>query len=636
MSAKVKKKKGGKQKRETKETKEEDEKKEEMKKNEKIPLWIPDSNAEIKWREKVEKNKKAREMINQRILDSILRNETLSSHVRREMETDRPRLVVSNQAQWDPFLKLMGATREEEEEEEKDSKEERKSTDASGHNNKTGTTLTATTTTTTTKNNDVEWSGIPRWKAKAWQRQRNYFCISSGRATTEVGLQSGDKVLSAHSTLRASYFGITYTEWFALLLAVSPFQPSPTVLEWIVTQRIPTEWCDWYRAVEDDSETSSRVFCFDAERTGLNGQWATECIHMIQTHLLTASGWELGKNYTRYLDERLGYNKIEIPELYFTIAKPPKNNDTDKDDTSKSLSSSSSSSSPDQRLLTKSKSSSSSSVRKTLTKETKTRKSNSKSKSKSKEEDEKKKEEETEKVLCTRMVPCVCRYGDIVIVGQKTGTAYVIDDRGVCVSFIDNDRESETIGTQLPPSFQVPRPFPVFYWLKPPSSSSSSSSSSASASASRGLAGWLEMFQPPQFICNFDANPTHYDTGDIVFRTMVRTQSGPNPWIKDDEKDWWLVYAMESEIEADGKSADNSKIRWASLEFPLGMDPCTGEPNVVTVYVWQRGPKRVTQDECWKAIQDRYNLFEAMPSGGQRLRVPTEQEVVRLHEGDGA
>jgi hypothetical protein len=225
-----------------------------------------------------------------------------------------------------------------------------------------------------------------------------------------------------------------------------------------------------------------------------------------------------------------------------------------------------------------------------------------------------------------------------VVVGKGTGEAYVVDERGVCTQLVDNDRESETIGTQLPSSFRVPRPFTPRYWLVAPVAAP------FTMRDRHRVSDWLDTLQPRDFVCNFDVDPAHYADGDVVFRTMRETQANKTPWVDTDGCDWWLVAEMRNEMEADGKSAENSRLQWAALEFPLGADPATGRARWVVVYVWQRGTEPVIKAACWEAVRDRENLLEAMPSGDVttesrsviRLRGPTPSEIVRLHESDGA
>jgi hypothetical protein len=88
-----------------------------------------------------------------------------------------------------------------------------------------------------------------------------------------------------------------------------------------------------------------------------------------------------------------------------------------------------------------------------------------------------------------------------VVVGEKTGEAYVID-RLRCLSLVPNYRESERVGTQLPFVFRVPQPYPVLYWFVPPDASSAYCSRCGDRRYADGVPGWLESLQPCQYVVN--------------------------------------------------------------------------------------------------------------------------------------
>jgi hypothetical protein len=568
----------------------------------------PDPDWGKKWDAEMKRQKEAVQTLEERILQHVIRNDALPLQTKREMNADTTQVIAPTDARWEPYLLLMGATLVETKHDIPTSKpKKKKSVDE-----------------TASKSKPSEWQGVPRWKAAAWKRQRNYFKIGEsfnaqvGRQAP--GLRSGTESISggtenvkigtslaSHPVLRASYFGIEYREWYALLLAVCPFPPRPEILEWLVTQRIPLEWHEWSRAIET-REGESEMWNY-LTTDDLDSAWTSRCILALQTHLLKAPGWDLEHIYTVYLNSRLKYDKVEIPEIYL-LAKETTLSAIKSGDVPNCISVcdiATSTSAYNCFIASKSEA-----VAQVETKDY---------------------AEESGVGLAQKMVPCTCRWGDIVVVGKETGKAYVVDERGVCISFVSNDRESDSIGMQLPPSFKVPRPFPVRYWVV--SNVAPYRESCAGKRYRFEISDWLDTLQPREFVVNFDADPKHY-AGEVVFRNMKETQAGKVPWLKADDYGWWLLSTMDSDIDADGKNAYNSRIQWATLTFPLGADPGTGHPNLLTVYVWQRGTKRVTEEACWEAVRDQENLLELMPTGGIRLRAPTPTEVLRLHESDGA
>ena len=578
----------------------------------------PKEDWEKKWDMEMDRQKKAMDDLQERILRHVIQNDALSSQSKRDMSADTVNMMAPTDAHWEPYLLAMGATPAESRRPDTDLKKGSSKGDASSVQD-------------TPK--QTEWQGVPRWKAVAWKRQREYFKITRswdeqigrqappssstfpGRSTTGSGR---DVSLASHPTLRASYFGIEYREWYALLLAACPFPPRAEILEWLITQRLPLEWHAWSRATEAGEERWSYLTTDD-----LDGEWAPRCIQNLQRHLLTAPGWQLGRLYPIFLNNRLRYDELKIQEIYLspTAVLPP------------------SPSTPSTEKSAK-KGSASSRKGKCSTKATTTSDPNTGSEESSDymivigRGEEAKDGMAVSNGVAAKMVPCQCRWGDIVIVGKATGEAYVVDERNVCIPFVPNDRESETIGTQLPPAFQVPRPFPVHYWYVPDGDGGMAYNSSQRKEYRFRISDWLDTLQPRQFVVNFDADAAHY-TGEVTFRTMKETQSEV-PWCDADNKDWWLMNEMDADIKADGKSPDNSRMQWATLAFPLGVEPGTGKPLSLIVYVWQRGTQKVTDEACWAAVRDRENLLEPMPTGGQRLRTPTPAEVVRLHESDGA
>jgi len=559
-----------------------------------------------KWEEERERQQNALNELHRRIVQHITRNDALSPRAKREANADTARLVAPADARWEPFLAIMGARRVSSEGEGDDGAPQ-----------------------------SSEWVGVPRWKADAWRRQRGFFALG-GRSDVQAGRSSpargtDSEALAAHQALRATYFGIEYREWFALLLAVCPFPPAPAVLEWLVTQRPPLEWHQWSRAIERTAAgTGFSGECLATD--DLDGEWQARCVRMVQGKLLNAPGWNLGAVYPRYLDERSRYDRATMLELCLattTTAAPaaPAAPSTERKTARATGARGARRKRPEDRGATNPR---------CPTPE-------------AKQKGYRALELQAAEGLGAKRVPCVCRVGDLVVVGKATGEAYVVDGHGVCAQLVDNGRESETIGTQLPPSFRVPRPFTPRYWLVAPVAAPFTMRDRYRVS------DWLDTLQPRDFVCNFDADPAHYaesgDSGDsggggggVVFRTMRETQAGETPWVDADDCDWWLVAEMRNEMEADGKSAENSRLQWATLEFPLGADPATGRARWVAVYVWQRGTEPVTRAACWEAVRDLENLLEAMPSGDVttesrsvvRLRGPTPSEIVRLHEGDGA